>query len=398
MKERKTDLFETIYEDDVDAICITTNGQYTMQGIAAMGGGCAGICARRWPETAQRLGRLLKSFGTNVPFVIGAVDEDGDAFVRMDYIDRSGATSSSHHLDITVPRRFNVRLRSSGGEISIRNVEGTFTGSTGGGEITIENARGFARLSTGGGEVSVKNSNLAGSVSTGGGEVRIQNVTGGLNGTSGTGVGRGIGSDITINNVSGGVSGTAKGDVIGGVLSSVLGGVSGTVTDDGRLYISKSGGSVSVGNLENGATISTGGGGITIGSTNGDVSAQTGGGDVTIAAADGAVKVTTGAGDVRVNVVEDGHPMVVYSGSGTVTLILPRNASADLDLESAFTNNHRSPTRIQSDWPLDITTTRNWETLMGTPRRFVRARESIGGGGPTIKVRTVNGDIIVKRR
>lgn len=78
MKERKTDLFETIYEDDVDAICITTNGQYTMQGIAAMGGGCAGICARRWPETAQRLGRLLKSFGTNVPFVIGALDEDGN--------------------------------------------------------------------------------------------------------------------------------------------------------------------------------------------------------------------------------------------------------------------------------------------------------------------------------
>lgn len=78
MKERKTDLFETIYEDDVDAICITTNGQYTMQGLAAMGGGCAGVCAKRWPETARRLGRLLKTFGTNIPFVIGALDEDGN--------------------------------------------------------------------------------------------------------------------------------------------------------------------------------------------------------------------------------------------------------------------------------------------------------------------------------
>lgn len=78
MKERKTDLFETIFEDGVDAICITTNGQYTMQGIAAMGGGCAGVCARRWPETAQRLGKLLKTFGANVPFVIGALDEDGN--------------------------------------------------------------------------------------------------------------------------------------------------------------------------------------------------------------------------------------------------------------------------------------------------------------------------------
>lgn len=78
MKERKTDLFETIYEDDVDAICVTTNGQYTMQGIAAMGGGCAGVCARRWPETARKLGQMLKTFGTNVPFVIGALDENGE--------------------------------------------------------------------------------------------------------------------------------------------------------------------------------------------------------------------------------------------------------------------------------------------------------------------------------
>lgn len=78
MKEIKTDLFECIYEDNVDAICITTNSQYTMEGVAYMGGGCAGVCAKRWPETAQRLGRMLKTFGTNIPFVIGALDKDGE--------------------------------------------------------------------------------------------------------------------------------------------------------------------------------------------------------------------------------------------------------------------------------------------------------------------------------
>ena len=78
MKERKTDLFETIYEDGVDAICITTNGQYTIQGPACMGGGCAGVCARRWPETANRLGMLLRQFKQNLPFVIGALDENGE--------------------------------------------------------------------------------------------------------------------------------------------------------------------------------------------------------------------------------------------------------------------------------------------------------------------------------
>jgi hypothetical protein len=78
MKERKADLFETIYEDGVDAICITTNGMYLTDGRAAMGGGCAGVCAKRWPETAFRLGKCLKNFLTNVPFVIGALDKEGE--------------------------------------------------------------------------------------------------------------------------------------------------------------------------------------------------------------------------------------------------------------------------------------------------------------------------------
>lgn len=77
MKERKADLFETIYEDGVDAICITTNGHFTKQGHAVMGGGCAGVCARRWPKTSQRLGKMLKTMAQNVPYVIGCLDESG---------------------------------------------------------------------------------------------------------------------------------------------------------------------------------------------------------------------------------------------------------------------------------------------------------------------------------
>jgi O-acetyl-ADP-ribose deacetylase (regulator of RNase III) len=77
MKELKHDLFNLISDPLINAICITTNGQYTKDGRAAMGGGCAGECARRWPETAVRLGKCLKNFATNVPFVIGAVDANG---------------------------------------------------------------------------------------------------------------------------------------------------------------------------------------------------------------------------------------------------------------------------------------------------------------------------------
>lgn len=79
MKEKKADLFETIHEDGVDAICITTNGHYTLDGQAVMGGGCAGVCAKRWPQTSLRLAKCLKNLG-NIPFAIGALDKDGNYF------------------------------------------------------------------------------------------------------------------------------------------------------------------------------------------------------------------------------------------------------------------------------------------------------------------------------
>jgi hypothetical protein len=81
MKERKADLFQLAAEDDIDTICITTNGQYTMNGNAAMGGGCAGECARRWPETAIRLGHKLRTMGKNIPYIIGALDD------KLNYIE-----------------------------------------------------------------------------------------------------------------------------------------------------------------------------------------------------------------------------------------------------------------------------------------------------------------------
>lgn len=78
MKEIKKDLFECIIDQDVDAICITTNGHYTKGGLAVMGGGCAGEAARRWPEVPKRLGKMLKTFMSNIPYVIGALDNNGD--------------------------------------------------------------------------------------------------------------------------------------------------------------------------------------------------------------------------------------------------------------------------------------------------------------------------------
>lgn len=76
MKEAKADLFDMILDEDTDAICITTNGQYDRYGRAIMGGGCARVAADRYPELPKALGKCLRVFGSNIPYIIGAVDEE----------------------------------------------------------------------------------------------------------------------------------------------------------------------------------------------------------------------------------------------------------------------------------------------------------------------------------
>lgn len=77
MKELQKDLFDCLLEDGVDAICVTTNGNFTFQGLAIMGAGCALELKQRYPKTQVNLGRYLKSSGVNVPYIIGAVDSKG---------------------------------------------------------------------------------------------------------------------------------------------------------------------------------------------------------------------------------------------------------------------------------------------------------------------------------
>lgn len=84
MKEAKEDLFQMIFDEETDAICLTTNGQYNRYGHAIMGGGCAGIAAEKWSELPRNLGKCLKIFGSNIPYIIGAVDQDAN-YLKPDH-------------------------------------------------------------------------------------------------------------------------------------------------------------------------------------------------------------------------------------------------------------------------------------------------------------------------
>jgi hypothetical protein len=321
------------------------------------------------------------------------------AILQGAYTGRSSRTSFSHSFDIRVPRNFNVRLNSAGGGISISGVEGRFNGTTGGGEIKIDNARGEVDLQSGGGDINVTNSTLRGLVSTGGGTVNINGGGSELVGSSGSG--EIIGQTRTLRDLNA---------TLAQKLNELRRESTGTTTfmsdyvdsvkqfGERGIQRHRSGGDITLVEAPEGARVTTGGGAIRIGPSGGEIYASTGGGSIEIGPASGSVIASTGAGNILLTFRGSGpHAADVTSGLGRVELVLPANINAELVLETAYTDNSARKTRIESDWPLTITETDRWDTSVGTPRKYVRARQTLGTGGDVIRVRTVNGNVIIRR-
>jgi beta-lactamase regulating signal transducer with metallopeptidase domain/DUF4097 and DUF4098 domain-containing protein YvlB len=282
--------------------------------------------------------------------------------------------STSHAIEVMVPQRYDVQLDSAGGDLSLSDLEGNFEGTTGGGSLILSNIRGAADLRTGGGDIHVSDAHLSGSVTSGGGKVELSNVSGGLRGTSGSGPV--IYRDAATDDGAGGKEG-------------------------GMLHISRAGGDITLDDITDGAELETGGGDIRVRRASGDVEASTGGGDIDIRHVAGAVQAGTGAGSVHIEVDElaaDGGGIAISTGNGEVVIELPANVAATFDLETAYTDNRGSKTRIEDDWAIPVTETDTWDDSRGTPRKYVRANGAVGGGGPLVKVRAVNGNISVIRR
>jgi hypothetical protein len=241
------------------------------------------------------------------------------------------------------------------------------------------------------------------------------NVTGGLRGNSGSD-GSIVSNGNVVSTVRGGVGyGVSTSGVFGdpsiranrvgrattAVSGSVGGGVASTIGGArGSLAISKDGGEIVIDRAPDGAVLITGGGRIVVGSSGGLVSANTGGGDIELENVGGDASVSTGAGDVRISVVNalrSDHAIEVESGQGRVVIEVPAGLDARIELESAYTDNSNRRTSIASDFALQHSETDQWDSSAGTPRKYVRATGVLGNGRGLIRVRTVNGDVVLKR-
>jgi beta-lactamase regulating signal transducer with metallopeptidase domain len=315
--------------------------------------------------------------------------------VRSEFDRWGGSQSTSHAFEIQVPRRYDVRVRSAGGGVSITDVEGTFRGHTGGGSITLDHLKGEARLTTGGGDIEVTDSRLDGAVMTGGGSVHLSRVLGKLRGSSGSGPV--IYADPDVSSEGGEEAGDLSGVDVDPDHERI------TLDHDrrvGRLHIEKAGGNVDLAEAPHGATISTGGGDIHVGRSGGAISAQTGGGDIEVGPASGSVSAGTGGGTVRVTLAPASgrdQDVDIRAGGGRVIVELPPSWEGRFELETAYTRSHGRATRIESAWNLARESTTDWDGREGTPRRYVRAHGTVGNGAHRVRVHTVNDDIEIRR-
>jgi DUF4097 and DUF4098 domain-containing protein YvlB len=216
-----------------------------------------------------------------------------------------------------------------------------------------------------------------------------------------------------------------RGDVTGDFLATAGGGGYKLGRVSGRVKIDTNSGEIHVGSAGAGAELKTSGGDITVGPVSGDLRAHTDAGDVRVGAVGGAAVIETSGGDLRieriggvadlrtgggdivVNAVAGGFQarteggdvrvavlsreprggISIRNGGGDVTLTLPADIRAELDLQVTDCSDP-SEVFIRSDFPEIAVTRKSGES---------RASGSLNGGGPRIVIRTSSGTIRLRK-
>lgn len=316
-----------------------------------------------------------------------------------------------------VPHNTDIEFFTAAGSVTLINVQGDLKGSTAAGRLRLEGLKGkmkietFAgnvrlddvkgdvEITTFAGEIKVTNSEVDGKVHTNGGALRVQDVVGKLSASTN-------GGGVTYRNVS---TGNGKGKDRGhrknikekAVHVTTMGGaIDFDDAPDGAVVFT-GGGSININNADKYVEAKTGGGSIKINNADRYVEANTGGGSINISIKSGTVKATTGAGEVDVTIDKDTKndgDVTIFTGTGDVTVTVPSGFSMELDIDLAYTRNSFKDYKIISDFDFKIEETDKWDYSQGSPRKHIYGTGKIAGGRHKIKIRSVNGNVEIKKK
>jgi DUF4097 and DUF4098 domain-containing protein YvlB len=199
------------------------------------------------------------------------------------WTDWFGSWNGEGTIEVQVPREYNFDIHTSGGDITVGQLQGTARGRTSGGDILVKEVRGPVEMQTSGGDVRVEQIDGETRLGTSGGDVDIVRLNGDLDAKTSGGY---IHLDDVVGRV---VARTSSGDVIArnirgdSELKTSGGDIRATI--DGKITAHTSGGNVTaelVG-ANRGISVSSSGGDLTLRlpkSTTGELNASTSGGSV----------------------------------------------------------------------------------------------------------------------
>ncbi len=285
---------------------------------------------------------------------------------------------SDGEISVTVPKDFNIDIRSTSGDIDVKgDIVGDVKAETSGGDITTYNVTGEVYLNTMGGDI--KTGDVEGELylNTQGGDIKIGLVSGGKRATINT-----MGGDIKITEI--GTSLDVK--TYGGDIR--VGDINGEA--DAVTY----GGDIILGNVRAGVNAETYGGNIKLESANGDVKASTYGGNIFLRKVKGSVSARTNAGKVYVELdPEVDSRSTIRSNMGDIELVIPPNAKVTIDAEikvRGWWKHAKDDYDIRSDFKAT-------QYEQDEDEKEIYGIYEINGGGPVIKIKTTNSKIKIKK-
>jgi DUF4097 and DUF4098 domain-containing protein YvlB len=277
------------------------------------------------------------------------------------------------NFQISVPQRFHLDVETQSGDITVEApLEGNARLTTAGGDVRTSDISGLVRIETAGGSITLANINGDLTARTAGGSIRVGDVKG-----------------DTVLETSGGeidtgrVTGTVKAETAGGDV--VIGGATGDI------LARTAGGQIQIGPAASSVRAETAGGSIRLQGARGRVVAETAGGSIDLLEMEGAVRASTAAGRILAkfnNGMKTFGPSRLETSLGDVYVYLPTNLPITIDaaIDTA------AGRRIQSDFPLDIQG--STEELVPTT---LRGRGNVNGGGEVLRIRTVSGNIEIRK-
>jgi hypothetical protein len=300
--------------------------------------------------------------------------EGGGVYVSGEFSgSRRHNSSVAAEFDIKLPTRFNLDVETQGGDIGLDGpLQGEARLTTAGGDIRATDISGPIRVETAGGGISLGNLGARAEVRTAGGSIHIGNIRG--DGTIET-----SGGEIQV----GQVDGTLRAETAGGDV--VIAGAAGQVmarTAGGQIEVGPTGGSVRA---------ETAGGSIRLRGARGRVVAETAGGSIDLLQLAAGVRADTSAGRILAEFDAAAKTFTasqLETSMGDVYVYLPAGLPLTIDAAIDAAAGHH----IVTDFPLNILGDKE-----DFSERTIRGHGTLNGGGEVLRIRTVAGNIEIRK-